>query len=1326
MDEDQDVAARVGGREIGVDPGAGNAVPDAADPRLLVELRHALHDDVPRGIRLPFEEVPLGRLEPAGLVRLRDADVDRAVVHDRAVVDDAHLGAEPSRRRLAGAVVSIGRVPDGHGHVRHLRRHLDAGALGNLELHARLLSRPAEQQVWAEPSATAGEHRRGVPHRPVEHGLDRRLGSVLRARGRDWGSDHRGCAGRGLRLRLSDPVPERGRALDDAPRDIRGEILVDEGPHLARCEASGIPLEFAKQSVEPLREDGVTVADCGTKVITDLLEVLPDQVDLAHDAPLATTGMVTGYARAAFRVSGTSRIPDCSRRRWPHTWRGIECAHMDESTALDVTAARAVETGDRDRLLWTDADREWASRAAAEVVGEGASPEDFLGRRARLVLERIGPRQPAVPRTVRALRWRPWVGVVVVVAAFLLGLLVDRIGGGSSINLLAPPVFALLVWNVVVYLWLVVRAIVFRGGGPGPVRGLLIRLAALRTPLTRHRGGDAGEARRSILTALPADWARLAATLYSARAARVLHIAAAATALGVIAGLYTRGLAFEYRATWESTFLGAEQVRGLLAVTLAPGTWVTGIPVPDVAAIEAIRAPASENAATWMHLLAGTVAVVVVIPRVVLALVAGLIERRRSTRIALPLSEPYYQRLVSGYLGGAGRVRVVPYSYTVTPEAQAGLDAILSRAYGGAAATIDAPVAWGDDDALALLAEPDSGSGAAHAASGQQAVVALFSLAATPEREAHGAFLDALAAGAGAGAGHPLIALIDESGFLVRWPDDDARLADAPGGLARPRRRASRHPGVRRSRLARPRGDRGGPRRGIRPRLRRATAREGVVTGPDMTETAETEPVPGAIALSLISHTNAGKTTLARTLLGRDVGDVRDAPHVTIEATPFPLVQSPEGDALTLWDTPGFGDSVRLVRRLRQVGSPVGWFLSQVWDRYRDQPFFLTQLAVRNVAEQADVVLYLVNAAEEPADAGYLASELEVLEWVGKPVLVLLNQTGRPRERAVEAADEDRWRAALAATPHVREVLALDAFARCWVQEFTLFAAIGRALPQEKAPAFARLSQAWRDRRMDQFDAAMTALADPIAEAACDRAPLPGEPFATRLGGSIGLPNAARSEAQAQAARDLGDRLEAGLRAGTERLIAIHQLEGRAAGEVLQRVASDVHVDAPIDEGRAGVVSGVLSGAVTGLGADLLAGGLTFGAGMVAGAVIGALGGAGIARGVNVVRGRTESSLRWEEAFLDGLVTSALLRYLAIAHYGRGRGEWKESEYPPFWRQLVVDAVVANQTQLADVWARRAADGGCDRLERALQGLLSEMALGLLDALYPEALKPGR
>ena len=124
------------------------------------------------------------------------------------------------------------------------------------------------------------------------------------------------------------------------------------------------------------------------------------------------------------------------------------------------------------------------------------------------------------------------------------------------------------------------------------------------------------------------------------------------------------------------------------------------------------------------------------------------------------------------------------------------------------------------------------------------------------------------------------------------------------------------------------------------------------------------------VALSLVSHTNVGKTTLARTLLGRDIGEVRDEAHVTQAAEQHTLIATPQGDRLELWDTPGFGDSVRLLRRMRQAGNPLGWFLSQVWDRWRDRPFWASQQALRHVAETTDVVLYLVSAAEEPAGQG--------------------------------------------------------------------------------------------------------------------------------------------------------------------------------------------------------------------------------------------------------------------------------------------------------------------------------------------------------------------
>ena len=151
-------------------------------------------------------------------------------------------------------------------------------------------------------------------------------------------------------------------------------------------------------------------------------------------------------------------------------------------------------------------------------------------------------------------------------------------------------------------------------------------------------------------------------------------------------------------------------------------------------------------------------------------------------------------------------------------------------------------------------------------------------------------------------------------------------------------------------------------------------------------------------------------------------------------------------------------------------------------------------------------------------------------------------------------------------------------------------------------------------------------------------------------------------------------------------------------------------------------MGGVVTGALSGLAADLAAGGLTLGAGLLAGAVLGALGGAGVARGVNVARGRTDATVRWDDAFLDGLVVSALLRYLAVAHYGRGRGEWQESEYPPFWRERVAHAVAARQPALAAIWALRTTDCDSGRIEDRLRGIVAKIARRLLDELYPGVL----
>ena len=485
---------------------------------------------------------------------------------------------------------------------------------------------------------------------------------------------------------------------------------------------------------------------------------------------------------------------------------------------------------------------------------------------------------------------------------------------------------------------------------------------------------------------------------------------------------------------------------------------------------------------------------------------------------------------------------------------------------------------------------------------------------------------------------------------------------------------------------------------------------------------------PTTIQLSLVSHTNTGKTTLARSLIGRDVGEIRDEAHVTALAECHRMIETADGHVLNLWDTPGFGDSARLIKRLRLQGNPVGWLLSEVWDRWRDRPFWSSQQAIRNVREQADVVLYLVNASEKPGEAGYVAPEMEILAWIGKPVLVLLNQLGEPRPGDQDAADEALWRRHLTPYPFVRQILPLDAFARCWVQEFALFDAVAPCLPEASQPAFTELSAAWRQRRLDTFHAAMASLADFLTRAATDSEALPEAGLGgtlRRLGAAIGIGSAASP--QQQAMESLAGRLEAEIRRSTDQLIELHGLGGRAAQEVHERLAGDFAAREKIGESSAALVGGVMSGALSGLAADLAAGGLTLGAGAVIGAIAGAVGSAGAAHAANRLRGIDDNRLHWSVDSLERLFTASLLRYLAVAHYGRGRGEWRQTPLPEHWRALVEEAVMEAREALVKAWPDGKDEAAVAESRERLQALLARTGTVVLQRLYPqagEALKP--
>jgi hypothetical protein len=498
-----------------------------------------------------------------------------------------------------------------------------------------------------------------------------------------------------------------------------------------------------------------------------------------------------------------------------------------------------------------------------------------------------------------------------------------------------------------------------------------------------------------------------------------------------------------------------------------------------------------------------------------------------------------------------------------------------------------------------------------------------------------------------------------------------------------------------------------------------------------MSDMSEIAGASQAIHLSLVSHTNIGKTALARTLLGQDVGEVRDAAHVTDEAASHMLLQTPQGDELQLWDTPGFGDSTRLLRRLRQSDRPLGWLLAQAWDRWRDRPFWASQQAMRHVVEQADVMLYLVSAAEAPTAAAYVDSEMDLLEWVDKPVIVLLNQLGAPREAALEAAEIEAWRQHLAARAFVKQVLPMDAFARCWVQESVLLRAVEAGVADDQRAPMARLIAQWQAQRLATFDASVQLLADSmtaLAAARQDLSDVSGLKSKLRaLGRAMGI-SAAESNPTALAQAALAAQLEHRSREDITALIRLHGLAGQAQAQIVQRLATHYEARLRMDESKAAWVGGALAGALAGLKADIATGGLTLGGGALAGGLLGALGGAGLARCVNLVRGIDASWLAWNAEALDAMLEAALLRYLAVAHFGRGRGEWVASETPAHWQGVVAAVLATQRAAITSLWQQRGNrqldDGAVRQLASQLRPLIDAALREVLLRLYPQAPVP--
>ncbi|MGH8169001.1 MAG: hypothetical protein ACRETJ_00495 [Steroidobacteraceae bacterium] len=355
---------------------------------------------------------------------------------------------------------------------------------------------------------------------------------------------------------------------------------------------------------------------------------------------------------------------------------------MRQRVMQAVLLVHAIEQSDLagDALSLDDrahATREAADGRALPAVGDATTPingdsERFLVRRADALLARLRVRSPGVDRVLAAAASPAGLDRTILLLGFLLGVAIAFAEGGR-IDIFAYPLIGLVVWNLIVYAVLIVRA--FRSPRPGHqafgavaareavalqrdgfFRRWLARLYANRVHaridalITHSIGFNAPLA--PGLRRFATDWSEVGRPLFRERARRLLHLAAILAGAGLMAGYDIRGWLLRQAAGWGTTVFGPASAHTALVTLYGAASAVSGVSIPSAHDIQSLAwtSPTAGGgpAGLWLYLIDWTVLLYIVLPRLIAAIVTTVSLWRYSATLRTP---PQF----SGYLASVLR-----------------------------------------------------------------------------------------------------------------------------------------------------------------------------------------------------------------------------------------------------------------------------------------------------------------------------------------------------------------------------------------------------------------------------------------------------------------------------------------------------------------------------------------------------------------------------------------------------------------------------------------------------------------------------------------------
>lgn len=417
---------------------------------------------------------------------------------------------------------------------------------------------------------------------------------------------------------------------------------------------------------------------------------------------------------------------------------------MKLSDIRDIVIAQSLEESDTGGRLLSDDEKRIAESAAGAPLptGTGKSKQNqFLAKRAAGLIGTAESRLKGEVTWLRANPFRSKFGLfalITVVVAAIIGYLTNELDDPDGrINILKFPLIGIILWNLIVYLCELF--IIFRKDGASKgVSGIITR-ALYPPPVNLQRSDNEPNVEFRARSVFLSRWRHLSFPALSARLKSLLHFTALILAASAITGMYVKGIAKQYNAVWESTFIkDGEQLRQILTTVLGPATIIKGDEIPPASDLNDWQAPnekSQDNAAKWIHWYAITIGIYVLIPRLILGFIWLI--RANAHDKTLPFRElapNYYERVLAVSTGDSLSIGIVPYAHKPGDNVIQGIRTYMETHF-------ERPVTIKWLDSIAFGDEEDAEAGDLK---GLQPML-LFNFGSTPEKETHLALYQKLA-----------------------------------------------------------------------------------------------------------------------------------------------------------------------------------------------------------------------------------------------------------------------------------------------------------------------------------------------------------------------------------------------------------------------------------------------------------------------------------------------------------------------------------------------------------------------------------------------------